>query len=183
MPINGYYRLRVPLCVFLGIFLAGVVSSPAQESPALRQAGQSHHEGVVARGDHAMGFSHDTTTHHFRLYHDGGAIEVFTNDPKDSASRDQIRMHLAHIARLFAAGDFNVPGFIHATTPPGTPVMSKLREQIRYAYSETDRGATVRITTANSNALRAVHAFLRFQIRDHQTGDTTGISRVAFPEL
>ena len=123
-----------------------------------------------------MGFSHQTTTHHFRLYKDGGAIEVLANDPKDSASRDHIRMHLAHIAKLFAQGDFNIPGFIHSNTPPGTLLMTKLREQIRYDYAETERGATVRITSANPEALQAVHAFLRFQIADHQTGDITDIS-------
>jgi len=31
-----------------------------------------------------MGFSHDKTTHHFRLYADSGAIEVNVDDSKDS---------------------------------------------------------------------------------------------------
>jgi hypothetical protein len=31
-----------------------------------------------------MGFSHDKTTHHFRLYPDGGAIEVTADDPNDN---------------------------------------------------------------------------------------------------
>ena len=51
-----------------------------------------------------MGFSHEQTTHHFRLYADWSAIEMTANDPKDTESSDQIRMHLAHIAGMFAAG-------------------------------------------------------------------------------
>src|SRR5256885_9376258 len=136
-----------------------------QQAPSLPNTGTQrdaphHHEGVVARGDHAMGFSHETTTHHFRLYKDGGAIDVLANDPRDSASRDHMRMHLAHIAKLFAQGDFNIPGFIHSKTPPGTLLMTKLREQIRYDYAQTERGATLRITSANPEAVQAVHAFL-----------------------
>ena len=133
----------------------------------------SHHDAVTSRGDHAMGFSHETTTHHFRLYKSGGAIDVSANDPKDSATREQIRMHLSHIAKRFAAGDFDVPMFIHDTTPPGALVMAKLRGQIRYLYSDTPGGAKIQITSANPEALQAIHAFLRFQISDHQTGDAT----------
>jgi len=122
-----------------------------------------------------MGFSHQTTTHHFRLDKTGGVIDVSANDPKDSATRDQIRMHLAHIIQRFAAGDFNVPMFIHDTTPPGAPVMAKLRGQIRYNYSDTPGGGKIQIVTANSEVIDAIHAFLRFQISDHQTGDPTGV--------
>ena len=76
-------------------------------------AQDGHHKGVERRGDHMMGFSHDKTIHHFRLYADGGAIEVTANDPNDNESRDQIRMHLSHIVGMFAAGDFKAPMLIH----------------------------------------------------------------------
>src|SRR5256885_5824945 len=147
--------LAIAALLLPGLLPKSRLAAQAQDAPAAkdansRQAESHQHDGVVARGDHAMGFSHETTTHHFRLYKTGGAIEVLANDPKDSASRDQIRMHLAHIAKLFTAGDFNIPGFIHATTPPGAGTMSKLRKQIRYEYAETDRGATIHIATDNA---------------------------------
>jgi hypothetical protein len=66
--------------------------------------------------------------------------------------------------------------FIHATNPPGAAAMAELRDQIRYQYQETDSGARVRIRTANSRAVKAIHDFLRFQISDHQTGDSPNIS-------
>src|SRR5438045_3117192 len=47
----------------------------------------SHLDGVNSRGDEAMGFSHARTTHHFRLFPDGGAIEVSANDAADAESR------------------------------------------------------------------------------------------------
>lgn len=135
----------------------------------------THHKGVTQRGDHVMGFAHDKSTHHFRLSPDGGEIEVQANDPKDTASRDQIRNHLSHIAKMFAAGDFNAPMLIHDRVPPGVPTMKRLKEEISYQYSEMERGGSVRITTEIPEALKAVHQFLRFQISDHQAGDSLQI--------
>ena len=45
-----------------------------------------HQADVEKHGDQAMGFPHDKTTHHFRLYSDGGAIEVTANDGNDAAN-------------------------------------------------------------------------------------------------
>lgn len=72
---------------------------------------------------------------------------------------------------MFAAGDFDTPMLVHARTVPGTPVMSRLKSEITYAFEETERGGHIRITAKNAEALAAVREFLRFQIEDHQTGD------------
>ncbi len=130
-----------------------------------------HFNEVNKRGDQAMGFSHAKTTHHFRLKLDGGIIEVTANDTQDALSRDQIRQHLKHISQKFSKGDFSMPMFIHAQTPPGIDVMKRLKADIKYQYEEIERGAQVRITTNNTEALKAIYDFLRFQIDDHQTGD------------
>jgi hypothetical protein len=135
----------------------------------------SHTEGVMQRGDEVMGFDHAKTTHHFRLLPDGGAIEVEANDANDTASRDQIRQHLSHIAEMFAEGNFNAPMLIHGREPDGVPVMKNLKSDIKYQYEQTDKGARVRISTTIPEALKAVHDFLRFQITDHQTGDPTEV--------
>jgi hypothetical protein len=158
----------IPLLGFVWLGLT------AQQSPRPSQS-TTHHDGVTSRGDHAMGFSHETTIHHFHLDKTGGGIEVAANDPKDSATRDEVRMHLSHIVKRFAAGDFDIPMFIHATSPPGAATMAKLRDQIRYVYRETSSGARIQISTANPEALKAIHAFLRFQIFDHRTADATQV--------
>lgn len=137
-----------------------------------------HHEGVAKRGDEVMGFSHEKTTHHFRLYPDGGAIEAEANEAKDTASRDQIRSHFGHLAAMFAAGDFSAPMLIHAQNPPGTEAMKRLRDTIRYKLETTEKGAKIRITTKDAEALRAVQEFLRFQIGDHHTGDSLEVTKV-----
>jgi hypothetical protein len=134
-----------------------------------------HAAGVDMRGDHAMGFSHEATAHHFTLLPDGGIIEVDTNADHDDATRDQIRTHLTHIAAMFGANDFDVPMFIHDTVPPGVPIMKEKHDAITYTFQPTDRGGQVRITTHDPEALKAVHDFLNFQIVDHRTGDPTGL--------
>ena len=118
-----------------------------------------------------MGFSHETTAHHFILLPDGGMISVEARCGHDDATREQIRMHLAHITKMFSAGDFDLPMFIHDTNPPGAATMSRLREQVEYRLKETPQGATIRISSKNHEAVEAIHQFLRFQINDHKTGD------------
>lgn len=129
------------------------------------------HAEMDKRGDQAMGFSQSTTTHHFLLRRDGGAIEVEARDPQDEASREQIRQHLARIAQMFAEGNFDTPMFIHAQTPPGAAVMKRLKSEIKYEFEKTERGGRVSIRTRSAEALAAVHEFLRFQIKEHLTGD------------
>ena len=130
-----------------------------------------HAHAVDKRGDEAMGFSHQATTHHFLLRKDGGAIEVTANDPGDEVTVTRIRTHLRHIAKAFAEGDFALPGRIHDQMPPGAQVMTVKRQEIRYAFEEKAEGGAVRIRTDDPGALAAIHEFLRFQIEEHRTGD------------
>jgi len=155
-----------------------VLGSAIQAQQANTQTPEQQHCAMMKRGDAGMGFSHEKTTHHFVLLKDGGVIQVSVNDPKDDASRDQIRMHLSHIAKMFSEGNFNTPMFIHDTTPPGVPTMEKLHSEIRYQYDQTDTGAKIMIATSNLKALQAVHEFLRFQIDEHRTGDSTEVSDI-----
>lgn len=152
---------------------------PMMKADKASDHGQSHAahlDEVNARGQHAMGFSQTATTHHFRLSPDGGFIQVETNAPNDTLNRDLIRAHLKHIAGMFSAGNFRIPMLVHDQLPPGVTTMESLKETIRFAFEETASGGRVRISTADLQALAAVHAFLRFQINDHQTGDSLDLS-------
>jgi hypothetical protein len=53
--------------------------------------------------------------------------------------------------------------------------MRTLKSDITYTFEATGNGGRVRITTTNSAALTAVHEFLRYQIREHATGDPLGV--------
>jgi hypothetical protein len=132
---------------------------------------QHQDAGLNARGNKAMGFDQNKTTHHFLLKDDGGIIQVEANDKQDLKSRDAIRGHLSHIAILFSEGDFDIPMFIHDRMPDGVPVMKELKDAITYKYEDMERGGKVILVSQNADAIKAIHEFLQFQIEDHKTGD------------
>lgn len=176
MSIRQYFTIT------LVIFSVAAVVGAQQHHKQDPKAGDKqaphhagHSEGVDRRGDKAMGFDHLKTSHHFRLYGDGGAIEVEANEQADLESRDRIRDHLARIARSFGSGDFSTPMFIHDRVPPGVEVMKRQKAVISYRFDETERGGRVKISTSDAEALKAIHEFLRFQIEDHRTGDPVEI--------
>jgi hypothetical protein len=142
-----------------------------QQHQADKSAGHDHDHDPAARGNQGMGFAQEKTTHHFLLSKDGGAIQVTANSAEDKTSIDQIRSHLEHIAHAFQTGDFDIPMFVHDQTPPGVPAMARLKDRIQYRYERMENGGRVVITSGNAEAVDAVHEFLRFQIREHKTGD------------
>jgi len=154
------------------LMLCGLSLAQDMSSCPMHKEKSEHQAEVEKHGDMAMGFPHDKTTHHFRLSPDGGAIEVTVNDNKDVEDLTAIRGHLKHVAMMFSNGDFSVPMFVHSELPPGVTEMKDRRADIAYTFEEMPTGGRVRILTSNRDALNAVHDFLIFQIRDHQTGDT-----------
>jgi hypothetical protein len=160
--------------------LAGTAEADAPHDCPLaagtaHSAGHDHAGDVARRGEEGMGFSQERTTHHFFLTSDGGSIEVTAKVAADTASRDQIRIHLAHIREMFAAGDFSVPMFVHDTVPPGVSTMKRRAGAIRYSEEEIAGGGRVRISTTDADARDAIHDFLRFQIQEHRTGDPVAL--------
>ena len=141
------------------------------------QHSPDQHAQMNARGEKAMGFDQSATIHHFYLYEDGGEIEVTVKDPKDKANLEAIRSHLPQIGKMFAAGDFSMPHFIHDENVPGSEGMKRMRDRIAYAYEDVPNGGRVRITTRFARALSAIHEFLRYQIADHKTGDPGQVTR------
>jgi hypothetical protein len=157
--------------------IAALVIVNAQQQQPKKDMSDMAHEQMNKRGDHVMGFDHTRTTHHFLLQEAGGSIEITANNADDVETSKQIRMHLGHIAHMFAEGNFNAPMIIHEQIPPGVPVMQELKGEIKYDFEEIDRGAAVRISTKNPDALKAIQDFLRFQIKEHQTGDSLVVGK------
>ena len=166
---------RNDLLLVVGILAIGLTSGSLmraqQQQKGDNQMTQKQMDEMNVRGDKHMGFDHLKTTHHFLLASDGGAVQVEANDVKDTESRDQIRLHLRHITMMFSEGNFQVPMLVHQKTPPGSEVMQKLKAEISYEFKETDRGALIQISTKNPEGVAAIHEFLRFQIKEHMTGD------------
>ena len=146
---------------------------PLHSADMKRQAADKRFLDMNQRGAKTMGFNQTRTTHHFRSFETGGAIEVTIKDPADIADLDAVRNHLGEIAREFTNGDFNVPATTHAEMPSGASAMRRLRDRIKYQYEEFPNGARVRITTADPEALHAIHEFLSYQVKEHRTSDAT----------
>ena len=149
----------------------------------MKEAAQSQSSSVVAIGDAKHGAevdsrhdtltaSHDTTRHSFKLFADGGAIELRANDPADSESIEAVRTHLHEITAQFVAADFSTPAFVHGRPPAGVAAMERLHKDIAFQYQTVDRGGRIRMKTKNPDALAAIHDFLKFQVIEHRTGDT-----------
>ena len=155
-------------------FMCGAVPIINAQQPQAKEQQESQHQAMAhmnERGDKVMGFDHLKTTHHFLLRSDGGVIQIAANDAADNESRDQIRGHLRHITKMFSEGNFAAPMLIHETNPPGAEAMKQLKDKIRYEFGETEKGAEIRISTSDAEALKAIHEFFRFQIKEHMTGD------------
>jgi len=175
-------KTAIAFLLFSGLQLAAQdMQSCPMHKEHMKEESQ-HQADVEKHGDEAMGFPHDKTTHHFRLYSDGGAIEVTVNDTKDSQNVQAIRSHLAHITTMFSNGEFSIPMFVHDQVPPGVLVMKDKHTEISYGFEELPTGGRVRIKTTNPDALKAVHDFLSFQIDEHHTGDTTGVTDRQLPQ-
>jgi hypothetical protein len=134
-------------------------------------APQHQHGAATERANHGMGFDQLKTTHHFLLQKAGGTIEVTAKQADDATSIAQIRQHLRHISEAFGSGDFSLPLFVHATEPPGVQTLRARREHLRLRFEEVRGGGKVVIETADAAARDALYEFLRFQIREHKTGD------------
>lgn len=127
------------------------------------------------RGTRAMGFDQQRTAHRFVLRPDGGEIRVDVKSTHDRANTSAIRAHLRQIAVDFAAGRFDAPLATHGEEPPGVETLRARAAAIRYRFEETRAGGVVTIRSSDPAAVAAVHDFLRYQIREHRTGDPIAV--------
>lgn len=172
--MSAIVGFRVAACALL---ISSCTRSPevAENAEARRgaAAGDTGFAATQARGGVAMEVDQYTSTHLFQPLPDGGRIEL-QRDVSDSAGRARILAHMGRIAQAFAAGDFRVPGFVHAREVPGTGVMTAEREKISYAVESLPRGAALRLRSSDRAAVGAIHEFLAFQRRDHRAGAQHG---------
>lgn len=130
--------------------------------------------GVQERGRDVMGVDQYTSQHVFEDLPDGGRIILERDDAADTTAIATIRTHMREVAADFTAGNFARPFAVHAMEVPGTGTMAALHDRIVYSVTDRPRGAEVRITTGDSAAIAAVHAFLAFQRSDHRAAGHEG---------
>jgi hypothetical protein len=134
--------------------------------------GSAEHGREVDSRHDSFGMPHEGSTHSFRLFPDGGAIELRATGADDEKTVAMIRAHLQHVAEEFRGADFSTPAFVHGGRPDGVAEMARLRSEISYRYESLPAGGRIRITAKGAAALAAIHAFLRFQVTEHRTADS-----------
>lgn len=170
----SYKQRRI---TFLAVAAIGAVVAAQHDSMPPGISHEEHMKQMNERGNAAMGFDQEKVTHHFRLTQMGGIIEVSVNRMAGEATRAQIRDHLKTISQEFAKGVFTSPLATHGEVPPGVPAMRERKARITYTYEETPDGARVIVDTKDRAAQTAVHDFLRYQIREHATGDPVSVQK------
>jgi hypothetical protein len=191
--MNRTLSLTITLCFALAAPLTNAQEHPAAAAPkddpmascpmhaqhmaaaqkeSVPADGSAEHGADVDHRHDTFGMPHTESTHSFRLFADGGAIELRANQADDEETIAAIRGHLKQIAKQFASTDFSAPAFVHGYSPAGIADMTRLRAEFSYRYEQVPSGARIRITTKNVEALAAVHAFLRFQVTEHRTANT-----------
>ena len=164
--------MRLVHVVPISIALAAVPPGAIAQSHGVHAATHedSAFRAMQMRGKMVMGVNQYTSIHRFDALPDGGRIEL-QRDRDDSAGTMTIRAHMSAIAQAFAAGDFSAPATVHLETVPGVAVMRARRGAIRYQTIDLARGAALRISTSDPEAVAAVHRFLAYQRREHRAED------------
>jgi hypothetical protein len=164
----------------MNVLIAVVMTALALTQHSAMPAGMSHEEhlkqlakddALKQRGGEAMGFDQDRAEHHFILEAAGGSIRVTVKPGTDRKVLDEVRNHLRTIADEFSRGDFGKPFQTHDEVPTGVAEMKSAARAITYRYEEVAGGGSVKISTTDALALKAIHDFLRYQINEHKTGD------------
>src|SRR6476661_5396651 len=168
-----YTPLRAVLAA--AVFASSTCSRDARPSSAQRRSSDSSFAAMQTRGKMAMGVDQSTSTHTFDALPNGGRIELL-RDLDDSLGIAQIRAHLRLIQHAFQAGDFSTPQFVHMQSMPGTAVMARKRDVIAYDYHDLPRGGEVVMTTADAEALAAIHAFMGAQRMEHHASGAGSVS-------
>lgn len=163
----------------IALLIAGGRVLSAQDTASMDHAHMDHaahhrmmqdsaFQALQARGAVYMGVDQTTSAHRFDSLEDGGRIQLLSLTG-DSADVARIRRHFQQIAAQFRQGDFTTPFAVHAEAVPGTRVMQERRASIGYELIELPTGAALRLTTADSTALAAIHEFMAYQRREHHS--------------
>ena len=155
--------VRSPLLLAVA---GAALSACLGRDPGRSSAADSGFAGVQRRGAVVMGVNQYTSRHVFEPLPDGGRIEL-QRGVDDSVGVAQIRRHMQLIARQFTAGDFHLPGVVHDREVPGTRIMTERRSAISYSVESLPSGGAVRVRSADTVAVSAIHEFLAFQRQDH----------------
>ncbi len=98
-------------------------------------------------------------------------MRVTANDLNDAETAARISRHLRTLASQFRRGDFSGPERDHGPTLAGVENLRRLHEKIIYTAHSIAGGGELIISSDDRRAIDAIHQFLQFQMREHNSGD------------
>jgi hypothetical protein len=140
---------------------------PAPATPA--PSPDSARAAIQPRGADMTEMAQDSSVQVFDALPNGGVIEL-QSTPDDTAGVRAIRAQLRGIAYAFTSGDFSSPSYIRMRSVPGAQVMSARRNQIRFDYFNLPRGGTLRMTTMDGAARKAISDFVKYLHYEYMAG-------------
>lgn len=111
----------------------------------------------------------DVCTRVFEPLPDGGRIELQVG-VDDSDSIAAIRRDLRALQRALARGDLAAPAAAALRDAPGARAMAANHAKLSWRYADLPRGGELRVKSASSEAIVALHQFLAFQRREWEEG-------------
>ena len=122
---------------------------------------------MMERGNITMGFNQNKIAHQFAVTPNGGNITITSLNSNDTQTINQIRTHIMDIQKDFSEGNFTKPFFIHAQEVPGTDMMIKKKDLIKYNILELRNGSSLVLTTNDKELINAISQFMKYQAAAH----------------
>jgi hypothetical protein len=122
---------------------------------------------MMERSNVAMGLNQNKIVHRFAVTPIGGDITITSLNSNDTQTINQIRTHIIDIQEDFSKGNFTKPFFIHAQEVPGTDVMTKKKDLIKYNILELGNGSSLVLTTNNKELMNEIRQFMKYQATAH----------------
>lgn len=163
---NSNVILQIPTSSFS--FTSGQMVMDHSQMDHMNMNMNMNQAEMLKRGDIAMEFNQSKISHQFVITPDGGQIKISTLDNKDNQTVSQIKDHIRNIQKEFSEGNFNRSSFIHATTVPGTEVMTDKRDLIDYSIIEMNNGSSLILESNDTEVIDAISQFMEFQAIEHK---------------
>ncbi len=128
-------------------------------------------DDLNTRFSKALGTDANKIVQHYYLVKNGGVIEFTAKDPNDTAAISALQKYMDVQKDLLEKGKNDDDADVHGRVPDGVPGLKRLRNEITFFAVKTDNGAVLRMFSVNDQARQAIQEFMKFQIREHKTGD------------
>ena len=122
---------------------------------------------MMERGNISMGFDQYKIAHYFAVTPNGGNITITSLNSSDTQTINQIKTHIRDIQKEFSDGNFTKPFFIHAQEVPGTDVMNKKKDLIKYNILELRNGSSLVLTANDKELIDAISQYMKYQAAAH----------------